>query len=173
MAFFSSPSKGLSHSALLGWPGILALFVLLLDQLSKLLIYRLWPEPGSGDFWIIPGFFRIVHWRNLGAAWGLFANHTWLLALVSLTALVALVIAFNFLSEGKPCIAMPLGMLLGGIAGNMVDRFFYKDGVIDFIRFEFWPAFNIADSAICCSVFLLIVVNLLLTKKTKNADDDK
>ena len=139
--------------------------MLALDQLSKGLIYWLWPEPGSGECVLIPGFFRIVHWRNLGAAWGIFAGHTWLLGVLSLCALVALIIFFDYLTEGKKLLAYPFGVLIGGIAGNMIDRFFYEDGVIDFIRFEFWPAFNIADSAICCSVIFLVVVNFLYTKK--------
>ena len=54
-------------------------------------------------------------------------------------------------------LAMTYGVLLGGIVGNLIDRAFFPEGVVDFLAFRWWPAFNIADSAITCSVIFLIV----------------
>ena len=162
--------RGLSATSLCGWPGILAVAVLALDQFSKWLVCRVWPQPGSGEVIVVPGFFRLVHWRNLGAAWGIFAEHTWLLALGSALALAVLVVFFNFFTEGKARLALPFGVLIGGIAGNLVDRAFFKEGVVDFIRFDFWPAFNVADSAICCSVIFLVISELCCGRRRKNGD---
>ena len=129
--------RWLSRTSLLGLPGILALAVLALDQASKLLVCAIWPQPGSGQLVLIPGFLRIVHWRNPGAAWGIFSDHTWMLAALSLAAAAAIVIFFRTITEGKAILAIPFGVLLGGIIGNFIDRAFYAGGVIDFIRFEF------------------------------------
>ena len=48
-----------------------ALAVLALDQLTKFMVYTIWPIPGENELVVIPGFFSLVHWRNLGAAWGI------------------------------------------------------------------------------------------------------
>lgn len=163
---------GLSRTSLLGLPGILALAVLALDQASKLLVCAIWPQPGSGQLVLIPGFLRIVHWRNPGAAWGIFSDHTWMLAALSLAAAAAIVIFFRTITEGKAILAIPFGVLLGGIIGNFIDRAFYAGGVIDFIRFEFWPAFNVADSAICCSIAFLVVASILSGRKAKSGNGE-
>ena len=159
--------KRLSKSALLGWPGVVALAVLALDQLTKFLVYTIWPVPGENELVVIPGFFSLVHWRNLGAAWGIFARHTWLLAVVSLIAALAVAVFFRRLSEGKPVLAMAYGVLLGGIVGNLVDRAFFPAGVVDFLAFRWWPAFNVADSAITCSVVFLLVHAIFFERADK------
>ena len=154
-----------------GWPGIAALAVLLLDQLTKLLVYTIWPVPGENELVVIPGFFSLVHWRNRGAAWGLFARHTWLLAAVSLVAALAVAAFFKRLSEGKPSLALAYGVLLGGIVGNLVDRACFAEGVVDFLAFRWWPAFNVADSAITCSVLFLMVHALFFDRAPKPPQD--
>ena len=163
---------GLSRTSLLGLPGILALTVLALDQASKLLVCAIWPQPGSGQLVLIPGFLRIVHWRNPGAAWGIFSDHTWMLAALSLAAAAAIAIFFRTITEGKAILAIPFGVLLGGIIGNFIDRAFYAGGVIDFIRFEFWPAFNVADSANCCSIAFLVAASILSGRKAKSGNGE-
>lgn len=153
-------------TSLAGLPGILALAVLLLDQLTKFLVCRICPNPGAAEYVVIPGFFKLVHWRNTGAAWGIFAEHTWLLTAVSLLAAAAVVIFFKTITEGKPRFALPFGVLLGGIVGNLIDRAFFSAGVVDFLAFGWWPAFNIADSAICCSVIWIVVTGLFFSGKS-------
>ena len=66
--------------------GLLALSVVLLDQLTKWLTVWKWPRPfGEGDeVWVIPGFFRLVHWRNLGAAWSILEGRMGLLTVISM-----------------------------------------------------------------------------------------
>ena len=161
--------KVLATNALFGWPGVAALAVLLLDQLTKFVVYTVWPTPFENELVVIPGFFSLVHWRNLGAAWGLFARHTWLLAVISLVAALAVACFFRRLSEGKTPLAMAYGVLLGGIVGNLIDRAFFPQGVVDFLAFRWWPAFNVADSAITCSVIFLVVYALFLDKDAKKS----
>ena len=153
------------HTSLFGLPGLLALAVLFLDLLTKWLVVLAWPEPFEHDLVIIPGFFRLVHWRNTGAAWGIFAGHTWLLTAISAAACILLAVFFNKFTGKRPLTAIPAGLLLGGIAGNFIDRAFYSEGVIDFLRFRSFPAFNIADSAITCSIIFIIACELFHKEK--------
>ncbi len=118
-----------------------------------------------GEWVILPGVFRLVHWRNPGAAWGLFHEWTWLLGVFSLAVALALILLWSRIVEKNPCYAIPCGCLLGGILGNMIDRFFFPQGVVDFLRFEFWPAFNVADSAISCSIVFLLVYELFFARR--------
>ncbi|MBN2448982.1 MAG: signal peptidase II [Lentisphaeria bacterium] len=139
-------------------PLALAVGVLLLDQATKLLVHCSW---GVGtQRVVIPGFFHLVHFRNPGAAWGLMGRHTLLLAVLSAVVLAGLVMAFGRLTEGFPERALALGVIAGGIAGNLVDRLVHRE-VIDFLLFYYrqvhWPAFNVADSAISCGVAAFIL----------------
>ena len=132
--------------------------VVLLDQLTKVAIDKAHPVYWSMD--VIPGFFNLVHVRNEGAAWGMLAGRTWLLGVVSLVALIALIMYFKKLSEGKSFNEWTLSILGGGIAGNMLDRFF-RGSVIDFLDFHWrevyhYPSFNVADIAISVGVVVLI-----------------
>ena len=140
-----------------GLPAVLAIIVILLDQLTKLVIVRQWPT-GSRQV-VIPHFFHLVHLRNTGAAWGLFSGATLILALLSVLVLAFLIWKFTSLTEGYPERAVAIGMIAGGIVGNLIDRI-WRGEVVDFLLFFFrsyhWPAFNIADSAICCGVVLFI-----------------
>jgi len=159
---------GSFRHSLLGLPGLLALGIVLLDQLTKWLVVRAWPVPYGDELVIVPGLLKFVHWRNTGAAWGIFASHTWLLTLVSAVACLALVVGFNAFTGRKRLFAIPAGILLGGIAGNLIDRAFYAKGVIDFIRLPHFPAFNVADSAITCSIIFIIACELFCHKKDTN-----
>ncbi|NLF92714.1 MAG: signal peptidase II [Oligosphaeraceae bacterium] len=152
-----------------GLPGIIALTVFVFDYLSKVWVLRHWPQPNIIYREVIPGFFSLVHFQNTGAAWGMFAQHTWVLGIISCLALLAVVLFFNFLTERRPTLAILYGILAGGIAGNLYDRLF-RGFVVDFLFFYYrdyqhsWPAFNIADSAITCAVTAMIVYSLFFAK---------
>jgi signal peptidase II len=142
--------------------------VLALDHLTKWLVIRAWPETTyEPPVEVIPGFFSLVHYRNRGAAWGIFADHTMLLALVSLAVFVAMIVYFRRLTEDVPERAIALGAVLGGVVGNLIDRLFRHE-VVDFLLF-YWgdwhtrsfPAFNIADSAITCGIAVFIISSFL------------
>src|SRR5262245_35156772 len=135
----------------------LALSIIILDQLTKLLIskYLAFAEEKV----IVPGFFTLVHWGNSGAAWSMFAGNNDVLAIVAIVALVVLVLTrphFNIHTLGGQ---ISLGLIFGGIVGNLIDRLMpARRHVIDFLYFfvvrrdgqiSGFPAFNVADSAIC------------------------
>ena len=133
---------------------------LLADWLTKSLVVRTF-RPGQG-ITLIPGCFDLRFVLNPGAAWGIFAGHRWPLVLLAAAAVLGLILwGHRLLSQHRPG-AILYGLLLGGILGNAIDRI--RSGqVIDFIdcywRGHHFPAFNIADSAICVSVLALILLD--------------
>lgn len=142
-----------------------ALFVLVLDQFTKYLVLRML---GYADQRVlIDGFFKLVHWGNTGAAWSLFTGKNKLLALISLLALVALFYSRHHFDAHTLHGQCALGLMFGGILGNLTDRI-HMGHVVDFLYFYVlprggdeigFPAFNVADSAICVGVGLLFIMS--------------
>lgn len=157
----SLPSPPRTVSAVL--PLGISLGVVLLDQATKYLVCKdltVW----TSRIDVLPGVFSIVHVRNTGAAWGILRGQAVLLAVLSIGVGAAIVLRFRQLVEGHRERVWALGLVLGGIAGNLVDRVLWGS-VIDFLSFYYrsfeWPAFNVADSAISCGVGLFVVSSLM------------
>ena len=151
---------------------LLAACVLLLDQLTKLIVLRYLPDIGD-EREVLPGFFRLVHWGNTGAAWSLFRGYNSVLALIAIGALVALVLTRHHFDAHTVGGQISLALIGGGIVGNLADRL-RVGHVIDFLYFYVnrrgltpgdpraeagFPAFNVADSAICVGVGLLFLLS--------------
>lgn len=173
----------------LWWPMLIVLAVIILDQLTKI-----WTISASGDQnpslikVIVSDYFNIVHYRNLGAAWGMFSGSTLPLAIISLLAFIYFIVDFPALTENIPFRKFSWSLLIGGVFGNFIDRFFRPDGVVDmvevfipipsfmqafvqkFIRltangtYQF-PAFNVADAGICVGVALYFFHVVFFSKK--------
>jgi signal peptidase II len=142
------------------------------DQLTKLLALQfLGPVQGgvSKEHVVVDGFFKLVLWGNTGAAWSLFHDSNEVLAIVSLVALLGLFLWRHKFDTTTWVGQLSLGLIFGGIVGNLFDRLDpHRAQVIDFLRFYLrkrsgeeigFPAFNIADSAICVGVGLLIILS--------------
>lgn len=145
--------------------GLIALIVLALDQLSKQVVLKYLGE--ADEIAVVDGFFKLVHWGNTGAAWSLFRDQNALLAIVSLIALLGLFLWRNHFDTKTMPGQISLGLIFGGIVGNLADRLFIHH-VVDFLRFYLYtrsgeeigfPAFNVADSAICIGVGLLFILS--------------
>jgi signal peptidase II len=131
----------------------LAVAVVAVDQATKALV-RSGVDIGHHDG-VFPGV-EIVHVRNRGVAFGLFAQGGVLLVAVGIACVSAL-LAFFATHSRRPLVWLPTGLLLGGAAGNLIDRL--RDGyVTDFVKLPLWPAFNIADMAITFGVLSLLYV---------------
>jgi signal peptidase II len=99
---------------------------------------------------------KLVNVRNRGIAFGMFSGGGALLVIFAVAALVALLVFFAR-HRDRPLVWLPTGLLIGGAAGNLIDR--VRDhGVTDFIDFPAWPAFNVADMAITFGVLTLLYV---------------
>ena len=133
--------------------GLVLLLVLVADQLTKHLV-REGMRPGDEDP-ILPAV-KLVHVRNDGVAFGLDVGGATLVIVLIALALLGLVLYFARHSA-RPMIWLPVGLLLGGALGNIVDRI--RDGAVtDFLKIPAWPAFNLADIAITVGVVSLVYV---------------
>ena len=154
----------------------LACGVLVADQITKLVVTRFLHF--QMEKIIVPGFFKLVHWGNTGSAFSFFTGNNRWLTLVAALALVGLYFARHHFDARSPLGQISFGLLFGGILGNLIDR--VRVGhVIDFLYFYIdraggaeigFPAFNIADSAICIGVSL-IFYNTWRTEGTKHPAD--
>jgi signal peptidase II len=141
---------------------LMALLVLLLDQAGKGLVRA--RIPLHENIPVIPGFFRLTHVQNRGAAFGLFSDSAseWSVAFLILFSTVALVVVSRLLwrnSHALSATGFALALILGGAVGNLWDRL-GEGFVVDYLDFYLgsyhWPAFNIADSAIVVGALILV-----------------
>lgn len=145
--------------------GLVALAVFVFDQITKFSVMSFLGF--REEVVVVEGFFRLVHWGNTGAAWSFFKDNNGLLAVVSAAALVALYLTRHHFGAGTVLGQVALGLLFGGITGNLTDRLLpSRQHVIDFLYFYVnqrgggeigFPAFNVADTAICLGVGLLFL----------------
>ena len=159
----------------------LALVVLALDQFTKWLVIK---KLVIGDERIvIDGFFKFVHWVNTGAAWSRFSGNNAALALVALLAFVALFLTRHHFDSHTLSGQIAFGLIFGGIAGNLTDRLLpSRHAVVDFIYFYLqqrdggeigFPAFNVADTAICTGVGLIFLITWKNEHTPKPVTSDK
>jgi signal peptidase II len=99
---------------------------------------------------------KLVNVRNSGVAFGQLQNGGAIVAAVIAVAVLALLVYFAR-SGSRALIWLPTGLVLGGAAGNVVDRL-REGAVVDFVKLPHWPAFNVADAAITVGVVILLVV---------------
>ena len=154
----------------------IALLIVAFDQLTKQIVIRLL---GYGqDKVIVEGFFKFVHWGNTGAAWSLFRGNNYLLALVAILAVVVLYFSRHHFDARTLLGQIAFGLICGGIVGNLIDRL-WAGHVIDFIYFYLvqrsgtevgFPAFNVADSAICTGVGLVFLITWKSERSPKTAE---
>lgn len=147
-------------------PGhLLALAVLVLDQLTKWAALR-WLDPFAPL--VVAPFFNLVLVWNRGVSFGMFREAgdygPWLLTALALLIGALLVVWLR--REQRPLSRLALWLVLAGAVGNVIDRLRFG-AVVDFLDFHalgyHWPAFNVADSAICIGAGLILVDSLLLS----------
>jgi len=127
---------------------VLTFCLVLLDQLTKYLIYHYQP------FWST-SFLQIHFTKNTGAGFGLLSQYTFLLTIISILVTAFIIYYYPKIpKETFPQLAASL--FLAGTIGNLIDRLARKF-VIDFIDFSFWPAFNLADTCITLGALGLII----------------
>lgn len=128
-----------------------ALIVLILDQSLKKIIIS---DIGRYPLVIINNFLSLTLVYNTGAGFGLLKGMNSLLILFSLIFIIGVLIYYYPKLPSSIYVHLSAGLIVGGAVGNLVDRMIYGY-VIDFIDFNFWPAFNMADVAITTGVIIL------------------
>lgn len=140
---------------------VVAAIVIVVDQLTKWWVVATLP---GKPIVLIDGFLQLKYVTNKGASFGMLPGAGSIIALVAIAAVVFIVLVSGRLEVRGEAIA--LGLVLGGAVGNLLDRVFRGDGlldggVVDFVDFSFFPAFNVADSAITIGAGLALLFAFL------------
>jgi signal peptidase II len=160
--------RGSASTGMLPWLG-LALILLIADQFTKVLIlgyYKL------GDSTTITSFFNIVRAHNTGAAFSFLASSSgwqrWLFTAIGVGATLFILYLLRT-HAGQKLFCFALACILGGAVGNVIDRLLHGY-VVDFLQFHwrgwYFPAFNVADSAITVGAVCLILDELLRVRRS-------
>jgi signal peptidase II len=158
------------HRLMLARGLAVAITVVALDQLSKTAVRGYFVARAAGEHENITSFFNIVLIYNRGMSFGLFNGAGGLNAvLFSLVAAAIVTVLIYWLSRVEsPLLAVAIGLIIGGAIGNVIDRI-RLGAVVDFLDFHagswHWPAFNVADSAICIGVAVMLLDGLLLRRE--------
>nr|WP_197969979.1 signal peptidase II [Mesobacillus harenae] len=153
---------------------IIALVVILLDQVTKWLIVK---RMALGDsIQVIENFLYITSHRNRGAAWGILQGQMWFFYIVTVIVIIGIIYYIQTAVKGKWLLGISLGLMLGGAIGNFIDRVYRKE-VVDFINTYIFgynfPIFNIADSALVIGVGLLMVQMIQEERQMKEQSNGK
>ena len=150
---------------------LLSVVIFIVDQLTKILVVRSF-NLGERKA-VIPDFFDLTLLYNKGAAFSFLANAGgWQRWAFTIFGVIASLFILWMLSRhgGQRLFALALSLILGGAVGNVVDRIF-RGQVVDFLLVYhdrwFFPAFNVADSAITVGAILLILDEILRVRRGK------
>lgn len=163
-------------------PFILSVVVVILDQVTKAWIVKTIP-PFTIGYQYLGDFLRIVHVSNTGVAFSMgdsmpLVLRRILFGIVPL-AVIALVVVVYFRNKDFTQVQRwAICGIVGGGIGNIIDRFFRAEGVIDFIDVKFygifglkrWPTFNVADSAVVVCGFMLLISFIVVMSKMPKAE---
>jgi len=166
-------------------PFLLTAAVLLADQLTKMAVVAS-VRPGRVAWRALGDFFWLVHQKNTGAAFSMGDGLAEPLRIAILIVVPLLLMAglcvYYFKTEELTLVQRwALCGIIGGGVGNIIDRIFRPDGVIDFLSFKFyglfglerWPTFNVADSAVVVSGILLVVAGFFVTSQAGDSGKPK
>jgi signal peptidase II len=163
----------------LSWAALVAALVAAADQLTKAWVVATLPLGEEHE--VVGGLVRLVHTGNRGVAFGMLGSAGPAVQIaVLLTVVLVVVLLARQLARGggDGPTAFGLALVLGGALGNLADRVF-RGEVVDFLDFyvrlggreHHWPAFNLADSCITVGAALVIVAELLLSKRRRHVPD--
>jgi signal peptidase II len=128
-------------------------FIVIVDQVSKYIIQS--KVDLHESIQVIPKIFHITYVQNYGAAFGILKHRTGFFVTVSIILVTAILIYLLKMPNDRKLLKSALVLVVGGAAGNMIDR--VRLGfVVDFFDLRVWPVFNIADMAIVTGIGLLI-----------------
>ena len=145
---------------------LIALVVIALDQLTKRAVQQ---NLALGESLLVfpPWeFVRIVHWVNTGAAFGMFQGGNAVLIGLTVAITLAILIYYQTLPEDHLFQRICLALMVGGSIGNLIDRL-TLGYVVDFVAVGRFPVFNLADSCVTVSVFLLLISTIIEERKAQ------
>lgn len=156
------------------------IIVIALDQWTKALVVEHLSPPDSGQpVPLIGDYLTLYYIQNSGAAFGMFANTFVLAVLIAAAIAVIAYLYLRILNTGPLALKLIFGMIIGGAAGNLIDRIHHGGYVVDFIFFRIpqigfsFAIFNLADASISVGVFLLFVFMLFSGLRRSNDSEKK
>lgn len=148
--------------------------IVLIDYVLKLLVIN--NLKNISAITIIPGLFSLTYVENKGAAFGILSNARWIFILFTIAVIIFLII---FMFRKKPeskLLNVALILIIGGGAGNLIDRIFYGY-VVDYLSISFFPPVcNFADYCVTVGAFILVIYLLFFSdykRKDKELKDEK
>ena len=174
-------------------PFILSILVIIADQVTKALVVKYIPIMTIGASFF-GDFFRIIHVANtgvafsFGASWSETLRHIMFL-LVPVVVIILVIIVYFRNNDFTAVQRWAVAGIIGGGIGNLIDRFFRSEGVVDFLdvkwfgitdsklsllRMTRWPTFNVADSAVVvCGIMLIISFIITFSKSDKDKENNQ
>jgi signal peptidase II len=156
-----------------------AVIIIVLDQWTKALVVQYLSPPDTGRVVpIIGDYLSLDYIQNNGAAFSMFANTAVLAVLIVVAIAVIAYLYLRILNTGPLALKLIFGMIIGGAAGNLIDRLHHGGYVVDFLFFQIpqigfrFAVFNLADASISVGVFLLFVF-LLVSGLRRSAESTK
>ncbi len=144
--------------------------IIALDQWTKNLVRTNIPP---GGVWLPEGweqlenYFRIVHWHNTGAAFGLFKNGSLVFTILAFVVSAAIIWFYAQLEEKDWFLRIPLAMQLGGAVGNLIDRLLFDGVVTDWISVGNFAVFNVADASISVGTAIMLIGVWIAEKRAR------
>lgn len=139
-----------------------------LDQLSKFYIQNAMELGATSP--VLPDVFHITYILNRGAAFGILENQQAFFIFIAVAMMLCVWRFYSRIAAHGLAMQLGAGLLVGGAAGNLVDRVRLA-AVVDFLDFRVWPIFNVADIAIVCGVALMIYVLLFSAEKREGCHE--
>jgi len=153
------------YAALLLFAGL----IIAADQITK---YWVRTHIPMGDMWSpwtwLAPYARLVHWKNTGAAFGMFQNFNLLFTLLAIAVSIAILYYFPRVPREEWPLRLAMGMQLAGAVGNLIDRLF-QGYVTDFVSVGNFAVFNVADASISVGVVVLILGVWIMEQSQKKA----
>ena len=146
--------------------------IIALDQWTKHLVRANLPYNSTWlpESWVhLEEHFRVVHWYNTGAAFGLFKNGSAIFTALAFVVAIAIIWFYGQVEPSDYLLRIPLAMQLGGAVGNLIDRLLLAGKVTDWISIGKFAVFNVADASISVGTALMLIGVWILEKKEKQA----
>lgn len=148
---------------------LIIIVTILIDQISK--YYIQYTPALHGKIELIPNFLYVTYVKNTGVAWSMLSGKTVFLIIIGIIETVVLIyfLVMVLKAKNKPYI-VALSLMIGGALGNLIDRimFGYVRDFIDTYPFGYnFPVFNVADSALCIGVGIILILMIYEERKEK------
>ena len=148
--------------------------IVALDQWTKTLVRT---NILPGGTWLPEGwenlsvYFRVVHWHNTGAAFGMFQDGASLFTALAFVVIIAIIWFYNEIEPADWFLRLALAMQMGGALGNLIDRLLFEGVVTDWVSVGNFAVFNVADASITVGTVVMLIGVWIMERREKRAEE--